>query len=402
MMWRAHIVAPDGSTEWRKIEAPDREAAVMRLVGEGAVPLDLRSGGQSLSELLQQPIHLSLGLPVTEQALILRQLATLVGSGVPVDRSLDLLAEQSSHRLARRTLSEMLTAVRGGTGLAAAFEAAGVFPAFVAGVVRAAEKGGRLSFALASIAERLELIASIRRQLITALSYPAAIFAATVGALLLVLMGVVPQFAPLFEGEEERLPLLTRGVLFLSNMVIEHSLLLMLLVATLSLLGIAAFKIDGVRATLERHRRWLPLMSLRDQYMAAQFASLLGTLLANGLKLVEALPLVRGALGSGIWDRFLRQVEHLIRAGHSLSAALATGDLVPSTVVRLIEVGERTGKLAENSLQAGKILSDAARARIDRMVALANPIAIISLGGLVGALVAGVMLGIFAMGDFAG
>lgn len=401
-MWRAQVVAPSGEMEWRSIEAATREAAISQLVADGVSPLDLRSGKPTLYEILQQPVRLSVGLPVSEQALLLRQLATLVGSGIAVDRSLDLLADQSAHRTARRVIRDILVRVRRGGSLATGFEASTVFPAYVAGIIRSAEKGGRLGAALASVAERVELTAATRRQLITSLSYPAAILVATIGALFLVLTAVVPQFQPLFAGEEDRLPMLTRMVLAMSDLAVNHSGTIFTALGLVIVSLIIGFRVEAIREAFAPLRRWVPFIRLRDQYLAAQFSSLLGTLLANGITLVEALPLVRGALGKGRWNGFLADVERQIRAGHRLSASLARGDLLPTTVIRLIEVGEQSGKISETSLQAGKILNDAVRARIERIVSLVNPVAIITLGGLVGMLVAGVMLGIFAMGDFTG
>jgi len=399
--WRC-FVAAGGTSEWRTVEAPSREAAIARLLADGLTPLDLRSGQKSLSELLQQPVQFSRGIAVAEQALVLRQLATLVGSGVPIDRSLDLLRDQSPRAAVRRILGDTLIRVRGGGSLAVAMEEAHAFPNYVPGVIRAAERSGRLGEALASLAERLELTASARRQLITALSYPAAVLVATIGALALVLTMVVPQFEPLFEGQEEKLPWLTQMVLAMSSVVNNHGGLALLLAAGLAVAVAVLLRSPAARVWVAPVRPYLPLMALRDQYLAAQFAGTLGTLALNGLTVVDALPLVRGTLGSARWRGWLSGVERDIRAGHRLSAALARGGLLPSTVVRLIEVGEESGKLGETSVQAGTIMAEAVKARIDRIVALANPVTIILLGGLVGTLVAGVMLGLFAMGDFAG
>lgn len=399
--WRCLVVSAAGASEWRTLEAPTREAAATRLIADGFTPLDLRSGSRSISEILQQPVTLSRGLPVTEQALILRQLATLVQSGVPIDRSIDLLREQNPRAVSRRMLAATLVRVRGGGSLAVAFEETRAFPAYVSGVLRAAERSGRFGDALTSLAGRLELAASTRRQLVTALSYPAAVLVATIAALALVLTMVVPQFEPLFEGQEARLPFLTRMVLILSHVVQDHASAASLALVALIVAIVLIRRSGAAGRWIEPVRRFIPLLSLRDQYLSAQFAGVLGTLILNGLTVVDALPLVRGTLASGRWQAFLQAAEREIRAGHKLSSALGRGGLLPSTVVRLIEVGEQGGKVGETATQAGNIMAEAVRARIDRMVALANPVTIMLLGGLVGMLVAGVMLGIFAMGDFA-
>lgn len=400
--WRCLVALTDGSTDLRMVEAVSSEEAIARIASQGVGILDIQEGRSSILDRLQQPLSFASRLGVSEQALLLTQLATLVRSGLPVDRSLDLLSDQASRSSSRKIVARMTTTVRAGGGLAAAFAESGVFPAYVTGVIRASERGGGLGDALTALAERLTLSAATRRQLLTALTYPAAILAATLAALAIVLTLVVPQFQPIFAGQEHKLPSLTRAVLALSNAVTGEPWLVAMVVLGFPLALFIALRSALGRQLLETHGHRVPLLGLRDQYLAAQFTGILATLLANGVRIVDALPLVRDAIGSRRWRSHAENVERRIREGSSLSGALASDGLLPATPIRLIEVGEKSGKLAETCGQASAIIGDAARSRIERIVALANPIAIITLGGMVAALVGGVMLGIFALGDFAG
>jgi general secretion pathway protein F len=400
--WRCLVVSGEGRTDWRTVEAVDQAGAVARLAADGLIPLDIRSGSLTLLDQLNRPISIGRGLRLSEQSLLLTQLAMLIRAGLPVDRSLDLLREQATRGAQRDLLAGVVAKVRSGGSLASAIDELGSFPGYVTGVIRAAERAGRLGDALTTLAERMTLAVATRRQLITALTYPAAVLAATCLAVLLVLTQVVPQFEPIFVGEEDRLPSLTRSVLALSRAVTDHARILLLVIVAIPVCMWIAVRSDAGGALLTRYRHWIPGLALRDQFLAAQFTGILGTLLANDVSVVSALPLVRGAIGSAHWRRRLDQVERRVREGAKLSNALSSSNLLPSTAVRLIEVGERTGKLAMTCQQASQIIGEATRARIDRIVSLVNPIAIITLGVLVGALVAGVMLGIFALGDFAG
>lgn len=400
-LYRCLVAVGDG-VEWRSIDASSREAALAQMTSDGCMALDIRAGETSLVERLNRPVSFRGRMRVGEQALLLSQLATLVQSGLPVDRSLDLLREQALRAGQRSILARMLSTVRAGGGLARAFDESAAFPNYVTGVIRAAERSGGLGAALLVLAERLTVAATTRRQLLTALTYPAAILAATCAALGLVLTLVVPQFQPIFAGQEARLPALTRLVLALSNAVTTAPAT-MLAAMFLPFILLFLFLRSGTgRSIIDAYGNRLPLIGLRDQYLAAQFTGILSTLLSNGVKIVEALPLVRDAVGSQRWKRHADAVERRIREGSSLSSALAVDGLLPSTAIRLIEVGERSGKLARTCEQASAIIAETVRSRIERLVALANPIAIISLGGMVAALVGGVMLGIFALGDFAG
>jgi len=401
-LYRCLVVSSEGTSTWREVDAPGEAAAAAHFSAAGFVPIDIRSGRMGLSERLNRPVRIGGGLGLGEQALVLTQLALLIRSGLPVDRSLDLLREQAPRAGQRELLNEALGRVRAGDSLATALEARKAFPAFVVGVIRSAERSGRLGDALHSLAERMTLAAATRRQLITALTYPAAILLATFVALFLVLTQVVPQFEPVFAGGGDRLPKLTKLVLALSGAVNGHVFALLLTAIMPVLIAWLLLRSAGGKAVVARYRRRLPGSGLRDQHLAGQLLGLLATLLSNGVPVVGALPLARGAIGSQTWRAHLAEAERRVREGASLSRALSAADLVPRTAIRLIEVGERSGRLAETCEQASLVLGAAARARIERIVTLVNPIAIVSLGGLVAMLVGGVMLGIFAMGDFAG
>lgn len=400
--FRCLVATAEGRSDWKRVAAPSEAIALSRLIADGFTPIEIKSGAMSLADRLNQPVRLGLRLGIAEQSLILTQLATLIRSGLPVDRSLDLLREQSAKARQRDFLAQALAHIRGGGTLAHAFELQDMFPAYVIGVIRSAEQSGRLGAALTNLAHSMTLNAATRRQLVTALTYPAAVLAATFLALVLVLTLVVPQFEPIFAGQEDRLPNLTRGVLALSQAVTSNGLAILGGLLGLPILVIALFRSRMGAEFVQRYRHRVPGLGLRDQYLAAQFTGIFGTLIANGVTAIRALPLAREALSSPRWKRHITDVEQQLREGRMLSASLGSSDLVPMTAVRLIEVGERSSKLAETCLHASQIMGEAARARIDRIVSLANPIAIVVLGGVVAMLVAGVMLGIFALGDFAG
>lgn len=400
--YRCLAVNPAGQKKWQQIEAKDEQACVQIMLQDGLTPLKVNSGDLTIIERLNQPVKISLGTSQSEQALLLNQLALLVRSGLPVDRSLDLLSDQAPKERQRQLLAGMLNQVKEGKGLAGAMDHAQIFPSYVTGVIGAAEKSGKLGDALTSVADRMMKATETRRKLTTALTYPAAVLIATVAALVIVLTSVVPQFEPVFAGNEDKLPAITNMVLSLSAFVREYGMMLLavllvfVLAVWLFLRSLQGQKLLSVAAP------YVPGMMLRNQFMAAQFTGLLSTLIHNGLTVVRALPLARATLSSRRWNQELERVEAQIREGSRLSYALEATSIFPRTASRLIEVGERTGKLGETCGHASQIMGEAAAARIERIVSLVNPIAIILLGGLVAMLVAGVMLGIFALGDIAG
>lgn len=399
--WRCEVVCADGRRDWRRVIAPSADDAAAQLIADGMAPVRIQGGTMGLAERLAQPVALSRSLSQADQALVLGQLAVLLNAGMPIDRSVDLLAEQMPRARQRDWLREVLARLRSGSNPSEALACQAQLPPWVLGVIGSAERSGRLSAALAELSADIGAAAKARSSLITQLTYPAAIVAATLLALVVVLTLVVPQFESILRGNEAALPLLTRWVLGLSAAVRDHgSAMLAVTLVGLALLVTAwrGGQLDGLAA---RAGGATGLLGLRDRFLAARFARLLSALLANGIALVPALALARPAMGSRRWSQMLRGVEQDLREGARFTTALGSSPLVPATLVRLIEVGEHSGALASTLGEAGKIIDAAARARVERLISLANPIAIILLGAIVALLVAGVLLGIFAVGDFA-
>jgi len=399
--FRCRIVEPDGAIQWRTIEARDATAAAGALAARGIVALDIREGRPGFIERLSQPVHLASSFSGADQALLLTRLSVLVSSGLPVDRSLDLLRDQASRARQRRLLDEMVRIVRAGEPLSQALEQTNVFPSWVVGVVRAAEQSGGLGQALLSLADQMKSATRTRQQLITSLTYPTAVLAATVLALVIVLLVVIPQFKPVFAGQEDRLPALTQAVLTFSTIVDRHGFLIALSAMILVAGIIAAFRSDAARAHIARTLPWLPGLGLRNQYLAARFAGLMATLLESGIMVPRALLMTGDAIGSARWKSRIRNTERKVREGATLTRALQREGFLPSTIIRLLEVGEQTGSLVTTCKQAGLIVGEIVQARIERLVSLASPAAIVLLGGIVAALVGGVMLGVFSIGGLA-
>lgn len=399
--YRCLAVAPDGSLYARQIEAVSPERAADALLRDGFTPIRVDTGTPSLAELLARPVHFTRGISIGEQALLMTQLATLLKGGLPVDRALDLVRDQAPRAHIRNALAAILRDIRAGRSVASAFTASHLFPGYVTGALHAAETAGQLAPALATLGARLEATARVRQDLVTALAYPAIVLLSTVVALILVLTLVVPQFEPLFAGEDMALPLLTRGVLALSTLVNDRGAGLVITLGAAATAMVIALRLEPVQHVLDRHRARIPGMAFRDQYISAQFLGLFGTLNENGVPVPRALELVRAAVPGRRWREDIARAGSKIREGQRLSQALAQETLVPATALRLLETGERSGALAATCQQAGDIIGKGVSDRLKRMVALANPIAIILLGAVVALLVGGVMLGIFSLGDLA-
>lgn len=402
-VFRCYVINPQGKRVRLTRQSSDIKECTKELLSQGFTPIQIRSGSKTLLEILNSPVNIGSGRTGNpEQALLLRQLSILITADLPLDRSLDLLRDQTNSSRQRQTVQEILNDIRSGHSLAQAIEPRHSFPTWVTGIIRSTEGSGDLGGALRNAADRMAAIVSTRRNLASALTYPATILAATIMALILILTLVIPQFEPIFAGAEGRLPALTQFILYLTHKAQSWWLTLAIAVTAVTTVALAFLGSAAGGRFRESYARLIPGQRLRDQYLTAQFSGLFATLILNGVTVVKALTLTRDAIGSSRWQRHLDLIISKLKEGTRLSVALSGMQCFPDTARRLVEVGEQTGKLGASCQEASKIMEEISRQRIENIVSLVNPVAIMLLGGVVAILVAGVMLGIFALGDFTG
>ncbi len=396
--YRCLGLRPDGVTDWRDVMAGSIDEAAALLLQDGWMPLYVRVRGRSLLERLNEPLSWRSSLSGADRALLAERLAILLEAGVPLDRSLELLR----HGVRTASLQALLVRVadhvrQGGTLAQALRREARDFPGFFTGVVEAAERSGRLAPALRTLGANLRQMEEMRQRMTTALLYPAIVLLSAVAALLIVLTGVLPQFEPLFAGEESGLPVLTRVMLSLSRFVTHHG---WLLIASGGLFGFGLWHALRRRhPILDRLANRLPGHQLRMDYLAGRYCRILGLLIANGVSILEALELTRGALGSARWRQFLECTIQHLREGTPVAQAFGRETLLPATALRLVEVGAASGQLGPMVLKAAELLELETKTRMERLVTVLPPIAIVALGGLVALMILSVMLGIFSMNE---
>ncbi|HRA03191.1 MAG TPA: type II secretion system F family protein, partial [Thermomonas sp.] len=326
--------------------ASDAEVAA-RLQEQGHLPVEARlaseAGGESAWRALFKP------KPFAGQRLVqfTQQLATLLGAGQPLDRALTILLELPEDDVARRTLTDIRDAVRGGASLSAALDRQhGAFGRLYVNMVRAGEAGGSLHETLQRLADYLERSRALRARVLNALVYP-AILLAMVGLSLLFLLGyVVPQFSAMYDSLDADLPWFSQLVLGLGNFVRDWWIVL-LAIPLLALLWLDRKRRDP--AFMLAFDGWLLRNALAGPLLAkleaARLARTLGTLLRNGVPLLSALGIARNVLDNRVLANDVDAATDEVKNGIGLSAALARGKRFPRLALQMIQVGEESGAL---------------------------------------------------------
>ncbi|RMD89919.1 MAG: type II secretion system F family protein [Alphaproteobacteria bacterium] len=380
-------------------ESVDRGELVAALKAEGLRPLKAQRKGHGLR------LKLDLGSQrrVDEAALALftRGVATLLGAGLPLEQALAEAAEDESVPAMREAVRAVLARVRSGASLADALAEHGdAFPPYYVGLVRAGEAGGTLAEVMRDLADSVERARGLRQDIRSALVYPVLVLVTAVGSVLILLLAVIPEFEPLFEGAGDSLPMTAAAVMWLSRMLRADGWLILLLLL-LAAIGLRAAWHDArLRRALDARFLHMPLVGpVLAKTETARFARSLGTLLKNGVDLVPALSMAARTLANAVLVQGIEGIVPRVRRGEGVSGPLAAAGILPPMAERLVRVGESSGALATMLLTVARIHEEEVAREIKRLVALLVPAVTLALGVLVVAIVGSILSAILASYD---
>lgn len=377
----------DGRERQGLLEAADESDARSRLARKQWVPLRLAPAVATPRG--QRPLRLR----TKSLALATRQLATLVGV-TPLEEALRTMASQSEDKRLREALSRTHAGLVEGQRLSDAMgRVPGAFPPLYRAMVAAGEGAGALPAVLERLAELLERQQALRGKLMTALIYPAAL-AVTAAAVVGALMGfVVPKVVEQFESMGRELPLLTRVVITLSDLVAAWGLVALVIAVVTGFAGAALLRQPGPRLRFDRWVLRLPLVGrlVRD-VNAALMARTLATVVASGLPLMEGLAITARTVGNRALREATEGMVLAIREGGSLSAAMRRAAIFPPTLLQLASSGEDSGRLAPLLDRAADYLDREFQAFTATLLALLEPAIIVALGGVIAVIVLSILL----------
>lgn len=401
--WRA--VDDQGHLSGGEIEAESQAEAIGRLRRQGRVVLAVEAVGANLlppglRALLAAEISPRRRLRDRECAQMYRELATLLKAGLALDRALDVMSQLGGGGRPGRAAGDLTRRVRSGASLAEAMEATGAFRRFAIGMVRAGETAGALDAVLARLAEFTERSVETRSGIVSALLYPLLLLLAAIGTLVILLTVVLPRFKPMFEQAGTTLPLPTRMVMAAGDAAQAMWWLPLVMVAGGIVVAARRRSDGGFRLRLDRMTLSLPFLGrLLAEMEAARLLRGLATLLANGVPLLPALGILRDTLGNEAAAALVDDAVDNLKRGRGLAEPLTASAWFPRVAVRLVAVGEETGRLDETSARAADLLDGRTRQSLARMLTLLGPLMTLVLGLLVAGVIAAILLAILDVNE---
>jgi general secretion pathway protein F len=397
--YRYKAISATGEVLQGETEAVDRQAVIDNLHSQGCTPIRADPVGSRAARPVG-PIALSRKRKLRPDSVVLttRELATLLRAGMPIDRALAILADIAKDGPLRAFLDGLLKSVRGGSTLADALEPhKPSLPPYYIGLVRAGEAGGALESVLFRLAESLERAQSLRETIRSAMYYPAFVLAMSVLTLVVLFALVIPEFRPLFEDSATGIPASMAAVLAFSDALRDYWWAIAL--ATLAIVFAVQQHNRGVEGRRRRDRfiLRLPLVGeLVTKLEVARFSRTLGTLLANGVMVLNALSITAETISNRQLAEAIGSLAVRLKRGEGLSLPLMETGLFPRLAVQLIQVGEESGQLEAMLLRVADIYDEEVKRTIQRLLALLVPVMTICIGILVAGIIATMLTAILS------
>jgi type IV pilus assembly protein PilC len=336
-------------------------------------------------------------IKMKDLAVMSRQFAVMINSGLSLLRSLTILSEQTDNKALAVVLTEVRNDVETGTALSAALaKHPKAFPPLMVNMTRAGEVGGFLDSVLVQIAENYEAEVKLRGKIKSAMTYPVVVFVMAILACIGMLLFIVPVFSGLFKDLGGTLPAPTRVLIFLSN-VLKLGFPVFLVAFVVGVVVWAKVKqTDRVRNVVDPIKLKLPVFGKLFQKIAiARFARNLGTMLRSGVPILQSLEIVADTTGNVVLGRAVRDVQESVRSGETICRPLEDHSVFPPMVVQMMSVGEDTGALDTMLAKIAEFYDQEVESTTESLTALIEPLMIAFLGGVVGSMIIALYMPIF-------
>jgi type IV pilus assembly protein PilC len=325
-----------------------------------------------------------------------RQLATLIDAGLPLLRSLNVLAKQERDPVLKNTINKLADSVQGGSTFSESLaQYPPIFNNLYVNMVKAGEVGGVLELVLTRLAEFQEKAAKIKNKVAAAMVYPLIVMTMAVAIMGFLLVFIVPKFEAIFHDMlgDRPLPVITTFVITASRFVQGHWLVILALIFA----AIAGYKFANRtprgKSTTDGVKLRFPLFGdIIRKTAISRFARTLGTLVTSGVPILQALNITRETAGNMVIARAIGQVHESVKEGESIVQPLEASAAFPPMVVSMIDVGEETGQLPEMLLKIADVYDDEVDNSVAAMTAALEPIMIVFLAVVVGTIVIALFL----------
>jgi type IV pilus assembly protein PilC len=385
--------ATGGDIQSGEIELGSKDDVLAYLHRQKLIPVSVREKSKEIS------FQIGTGVKTRDVVIFTRQFATMINSGLPLVQSLDILAEQTENQYLRKTIQEVLYDVESGHTLADAMARhPKIFTELFVNMVAAGEAGGILDTILLRLATFLEKNDALVRKIKGAMIYPMVIMTVAALAIVILLIFVIPTFQHMFASAGIPLPLPTRIVIGLSQILQSYWWALGAGVVGIIVALRQFYATDGGHLFMDRMLLAFPILGdMQRKAAVARFTRTLGTLVSSGVSILEGLEITAKTSGNRVIHDAVMGSRASIAGGETIAGPLKESGVFPPMVVQMINVGEQTGGLDEMLTKIADFYDEEVDTAVEALLAAMEPIMIVVLGVVVGGMIVAMYLPIFDM-----
>lgn len=382
-----------GNKKAGTVDARSKASAVSLIKKQGLFIVDLK---EEKDDIIDQILSVR-GVSDIEVVAVTRQLATMISSGLPIARGLEVLANQTDSRNLRKVLLSILRDVESGSTLAASLSKfPNIFSKTYIALVRAGEESGKLEKILLRLADKLESQREFKANFKSAMIYPIIVFIAMIGVFILMMVMVIPKLSEMYESLNVELPKMTQGTIAVSNFMVNYWYIPLVLVVGL-VLGVKSLLSTEEGKTIQSLvLSKTPIFGkLIKQKDLTEFSRTISLLTASGIPITESLEIVSEIVTNPELKKGSLKARNSVEKGGSLAAYLRQDPIFPPLIGQMVSVGEETGKLDEVLSRVGDYFAGETEHAIEGLSSALEPVILIVLGAMVGLLIVSIITPIY-------
>ena len=377
------------------IQADSESAAAHLLVKQGFMPLDIKEKSDEGGFFAR----ISGRITTKDKVVFSRQLATLIGAGLPLSQSLHTVMEQTENKQLQSVIQDVLISVEGGHSLSDSFaKHPTVFDEIFISLLAAGELSGTLDKALQRIAAQQEKDAAIASKIKGAMTYPIIVLVVIFGVMAFMLLTVVPQVEKLYHDLGKELPLLTAIMVNTANFMISYWWIVLIVLVAVIYFAKQYFKTEGGIHLKDTMKIQMPFFGkmFRKLYMA-RFTRTAQTLLGSGVSMLDTLTITSRAVNNTIIEKAILRVADKVQGGKSLSAALQPEESIERLVPQMISIGEQSGRIDDMLGKVAQVYEDDLDEEIRTISTAIEPVLMVVLAVVAGGMVGAILFPIYSL-----
>jgi len=391
-----------GKTVEGEIEAKDIDAVSNILHDRGLITVSIKEGtGFSLEKLNEINIG---GVPMKDKVVFMRQMATMVGAGLPLTRALEIMVQQASNPKFKKVLQNVLASVESGKTLADSFrEQEEVFDNITVNLIEAGEKSGNLEVILEKLATELEESQSLSGKIKSAMIYPVIILVVIVVVILMMMFIMVPSMAGIYKDFDAELPWTTRMLMSMSDFFLNYWWAILIIVVSIAV-GIKYYlSTESGKKNFDKLVLKIPIIGpIISKMQLSQFTRILALLLGSGLSIIKALELTAQSLSNNEFRSTVLVAKDEVEKGGTLALPIARSKHFPLLVSSMISVGEETGEIDSVLNKVSQYYKEEVDTATSNLSTALEPLFLIIMGLAIGFIALAVYMPMFELSSAIG